>query len=104
VSLWRAQRQKETYADLSRSLNQALKAMSIICLDAIDRYDWNTLRQHFEDTQAIINRLLEVSRDPYYTDEELRALYTGVKDMWVDSDTTIRPRLNNISTSLSTPR
>lgn len=102
MSLWRVQRKKETYTNLSRSLNQALKAISVIRLDAINRYDWNTLQQHLNDTQAIIERLIEVSHDPYYTDEELQPLYTGVKNTWVDSDTTIRPHFNDINTSLQT--
>lgn len=102
MSLWRAQRQKETYTDLSRSLNQALKAISLIRLDAIDRYSWDRLQQQLEDTQTIINRLIEISHDPYYTDEELQPLYTGVKNAWVDSDDTIRPRLEEINASLQT--
>lgn len=102
MSLWRVQREKETYTDLSRSLNQALKAISIIRLDAIDRYGWGRLQQRIEDTQDIIDRLLEISHDPYYTDEELQPLYNGIKNTWVDSDDTIRPRLENINTSLQT--
>ena len=100
MSLWRVQRQKEAYTELSRSLNQALKAISIVRLGAIDRYDWGTLQQNLDDTQDIIDRLIKISHDPYYTDEELQPLYTGVKNTWVDSDTTIRPRLNDINTSL----
>lgn len=100
MSLWRVQRQKETYTELSRSLNQALKAISIIRLDAIDRYGWDTLLQHLEETQSIINRLIDISHDPYYTDEELQVLYTGVKDTWIESDTTIRTQLNEIKANL----
>jgi predicted RNA-binding protein with EMAP domain len=100
MSLWRVQRQKETYTDLSRSLNQALKAISLIRLDAIDRYDWERLQQQLADTQDIIDRLIAISHDPYYTDEELQPLYTGVKNTWVDSDTTIRPYLDQINTKL----
>jgi hypothetical protein len=100
MSLWRVQREKETYTDLSRSLNQALKAISIIRLDAIDRYGWGRLQQQLEDTQDIIDRLLEISHDPYYTDEELQPLYSGVKDAWRDSDDTIRPHLDQINTHL----
>lgn len=100
MSLWRVQRQKETYTELSRSLNQALKAISIIRLDAIDRYGWDPLQQHLEETQSIIERLIDISHDPYYTDEELQALYTGVKDTWVESDTTIRTHLNEINDDL----
>lgn len=102
MSLWRVQRQKETYTDLSRTLNQALKAISIIRLDAIDRYDWDTLQKHLEEAQFVIDRLLAISHDPYYTDEELQPLYNGVKRTWIDSDTTIRPHLNEIKTSLQT--
>lgn len=100
MSLWRAQRQKETYTELGRSLNQALKAISIIRHNAIDRYGWDTLQQQLKDTQAIINRLIDISHDPYYTDEELQVLYTGVKDTWVESDTTIRTTLQDINTTL----
>lgn len=100
MSLWRVQREKETYTDLSRSLNQTLKAISIIRLDAIDRYGWDRLQQQLEETQDIVDRLLKISHDPYYTDEELQPLYTGVKDAWIDSDDTIRPRLNQINTQL----
>lgn len=102
MSLWRAQRQKETYTELSRSLNQALKAISIIRHNAIDRYGWEPLQQQLADTQTIIERLIDISHDPYYTDEELQPLYTGVKNTWVDSDSTIRPRLDDINTSLQT--
>ncbi len=102
MSLWRVQREKETYTDLSRSLNQALKAISIIRHDAIDRYDWEHLQQQLANTQDIIDRLLEISHDPYYTDEELQPLYTGVKNVWHDSDDTIRPDLKTINTSLQT--
>jgi len=102
MSLWRVQREKETYTDLSRSLNQALKAISIIRHDAIDRYGRDRLQQQLEDTQDIIDRLLEISQDPYYTDEELQPLYTGVKNTWRDSDDTIRPDLENIIASLQT--
>lgn len=100
MSLWRVQREKETYTDLSRSLNQTLKAISIIRLNAIDRYGWDRLQQQLEDTQDIIDRLLEISHDPYYTDEELQPLYSGVKDAWLDSDDTIRPHLDQINTHL----
>ena len=100
LSLWRAQRQKETYTELSRSLNQSLKAISIIRHGAIDRYGWDTLQQQINDTQAIVNRLIDISHDPYYTDEELQVLYTGVKDTWVESDTTIRTQLQDINTTL----
>jgi len=100
MSLWRVQREKETHTELSRSLNQALKAISIIRLNAIDRYDWDRLQQQLEDTQDIIDRLIEISHDPYYTDEELQPLYTGVRDAWIDSDDTIRPHLNQINTHL----
>ena len=100
MSLWRVQREKETYTDLSRSLNQTLKAISIIRLNAIDRYGWDRLQQQLEDTQDIIDRLLEISHDPFYTDEELQPLYSGVKDAWLDSDDTIRPHLDQINTHL----
>ena len=100
MSLWRVQREKETHTELSRSLNQALKAISIIRLNAIDRYGWDRLQQQLENTQDIIDRLIEISHDPYYTDEELHPLYTGVKDAWMDSDDTIRPHLNQINTHL----
>ena len=100
MSLWRAQRRKETYSELSRSLNQALKAISVIRHNAIDRYGWDTLQQQLNDTQAIINRLIDISHDPYYTDEELQVLYTGVKDTWVESDTTVRTQFHEINTDL----
>jgi len=102
MSLWRVQREKETYTDLSRSLNKALKAISIIRHDAIDRYGRDRLQEQLEDAQEIINRLLEISHDPYYTDEELQPLYTGVRNTWRDSDDTIRPDLENITSSLQT--
>lgn len=102
MSLWRVQREKEAYTELSRSLNQALKAISIIRHDAMDRYGWDHLQQQLEDTQSIIDRLIEISHDPYYTDEELQPLYNGIKNTWVDSDDTVRPRLKNINTSLQT--
>lgn len=102
MSLWRVQREKETYTEFSRSLNQALKAISIIRHDAIDRYGWDRLRQQLEDTRIIIDRLIEVSHDPYYTNEELQPLYNGIKNTWVDSDDTVRPRLEDINTSLKT--
>ena len=102
MSLWRVQREKETYTEFSRSLNQALKAISIIRHDAIDRYGWDRLRQQLDDTQTIIDRLIEISHDPYYTDEELQPLYNGIKNTWVDSDDTVRPRFENINTSLQT--
>ena len=53
-----------------------------------------------KDAEEIINRLLEISHDPYYTDEELQPLYNGVKNAWRDSDDTIRPDLQNIISSL----
>ena len=100
MSLWRAQREKETYTELSRSLNQALKSISIIRHDAVDRYGWDRLEQQFEDTEDIIDRLIEISHDPYYTDEELQPLYTGMKNDGLDSDDTIRPHLDQIKTHL----
>lgn len=102
MSLWRVQRQKETYTELSRRLNKTLKAISIIRHTAIDRYGWDTLQQNIADAQTIIDRLVEISHDPFYTDEELQPLYTGVKNSWVDSDTTIRPHLNEINSRLQT--
>ncbi|WP_435119812.1 hypothetical protein [Halolamina sp. C58] len=100
MSLWRVQREKETYTDLSRSLNKALKAISIIRHDAVDRYGRDRIQQQLEDAEKVINRLLEISHDPYYTDEELQPLYNGVKNAWRDSDDTIRPDLQNIISSL----
>ncbi|WP_136689121.1 hypothetical protein [Halorhabdus amylolytica] len=100
MSLWRVQHEKETYTDLSRSLNKALKAISIIRHDAVDRYGRDSIQQQLKDADEIINRLLEISHDPYYTDEELQPLYNGVKNAWRDSDDTIRPDLQNIISSL----
>ena len=100
MSLWRVQHEKETYTDLSRSLNKALKAISITRHDAVDRYGRDSIQQQLKDAEEIINRLLEISHDPYYTDEELQPLYNGVKNAWRDSDDTIRPDLQNIISSL----
>lgn len=101
MSVWRAQRQKETYTDLSRSLNKALKAISIIRIGAIDRYGWETLQTQLNEGQSIVERLIEISHDPLYEDDEIQLLYDGVKDSWGESDTTIRYRLQEINQQIS---